>query len=129
MKVRWYWALAALLLVLMFIAGMLFSGCDGDNTEKDKTPQIEIGAVMEASSSTAQTLCATTQDNYKQLMKYLVAGDKAGAEKMLRQGQIFLLKSGTPVKVISVTLNGVEVRVQEGPHKDDIAWIQSEFLK
>ena len=110
----------ALVILLIFAAG-----CGGGESE----PPITIGDVVKTVSKADDIICATTQDNFKEYGKYSVADDFAGVEQMYNRGQIFLLKTGTKVKVIQVTFSGTEVRVMEGPHKDKIAWLARDFLE
>jgi hypothetical protein len=117
----------SVLLCALFV--LLLVGCMEGTGNVETIEQLTPGSIVETASSADVIICATTQENYKQVNKYIAADDKTGAENMLNRGQIFLLKTGTNVKVIQITFNGIEVRVQEGEYKDEIAWIQSDFLK
>ncbi len=121
MKVKW---LCALLVIMLAV------GCASGTAERnlDNKEHLEIGSVAETTSPANQIICASTQENYKQFMKYVSANDRTGADNMLARGQLFMIETGTEVKVIQATFNGIEVRVQEGPHKDKTAWISLEFL-
>lgn len=124
MKKKTYW------LAIMIIVLLIVGGCGSGS--KDTEPQKEaftVGSIVATTSAADNIICATTQDNYKELWKYLVAKDKVGVEEMLKQGKIYLLETGTEVKVIQATFNGIEVRVTEGPHKDKIAWVALDFLE
>ncbi len=121
MKAKWL----CLLLVLLLAVGC----ASGTERSTPSEGHLEIGSIVETTSSADQIIVATTQENYKQFMKCLVAGDRTGADEMYRKGQIFQLETGTKVKVIRATLRGIEVRVQEGQNKDKIAWISLDFLK
>jgi hypothetical protein len=118
-----------ILSVLCALFVLLLVGCMEGTGNVETIEQLTPGSIVEIASSADVIICATTQENYKQVNKYIAADDKTGAENMLNRGQIFLLKTGTNVKVIQITFNGIEVRVQEGEYKDEIAWIQSDFLK
>ncbi len=119
-----------ILWLICLVCVLLIAGCTSTGgSEITTTEGIKIGDTVEAVSRAENILCATTQDNYKLLYKYLVAEDKMGVEEMYKKGQVFLLKSGTKVKIIQTTFNGTEVRVQEGEHRGKIAWIARDFLK
>ena len=118
-------------MILYILIVLLLVGCVVAEEVENTTLETKyvIGSVVRTTSSTDAIACGTTRETYKQLNKYIVAGDKTGAEIMLRKGQILLLETGIKVKIIQVTSNGVEVRIQEGAYTNKIAWIQLEFLK
>jgi uncharacterized lipoprotein YehR (DUF1307 family) len=120
-----------MLAFLVMVVILLLVGCDGTEDSKNGETKVslDIGSIVETKSSSEVILCATTQDNFKLMNKYLAADDKTAAEKMFLNGKLLLLKTGTKVKILQVTFNGVEVRVQHGDYKDKTVWLSRDFLK
>jgi len=114
-------------LIPIFLLVIFLVGCGG--SESKDTSSLEVGKVVETTSSAKAILLATNQANYKELTKFMVADDKVGVEKMFGNGKLFLIQTGTEVKILQITSNGIEVRVQEGEHSNRAGWIPSEFLK
>jgi len=120
-----------MLAFLVMVVILLLVGCGGTEDSKNGETKVslDIGSIVETKSSSEVILCATTQDNFKLMNKYLAADDKTAAEKMFLNGKLLLLKTGTKVKILQVTFNGVEVRVQHGDYKDKTVWLSRDFLK
>jgi hypothetical protein len=112
-------------IVLFLLCAVLVVGC-GDGSS---STILEPGATVEIGGSSNSTVCSTSKENHQQLAKYARAKDKQGMQEMLLQGKIFLVEKGTTAKVLqTTTLDGIEIKIQDGNHKGTECWTERSFL-
>lgn len=111
-----------LLLCMTFI---LFMGCSDDPSST-----LEPGALVKIESKSENSVvCSTSKENHQQLAKYAHAKDMKSMEGMLLCGKIFLVEKGTTAKVLqTTTLDGIEIKIQDGKHKGTECWTERNFL-
>jgi len=118
-----------LFLTILFLLINIITSCNNNNNEKYENNKLITGTELITTSTAKIILCATTQDNYKQLMELRITNDLPGVYEMIRRKTLFLLKTGTKIKIIQKTFYGIEIRVLEGEHKNKTGWLTEEFLK
>jgi hypothetical protein len=117
----------ALLILVCLVVPFLVLGCSDDDSSSSST--LEPGAVVKIEGKSSSTVCSTSKENHKLLAKYAHAKDTDSMEEMLTNGQIFLVDKGTEAIVLQTTLvDGIEIKIQSGPHKGEECWTERNFL-
>jgi len=111
-------------LIIVLIVLLLVAGCTGGSSSE----VIKVGDTLTVTGDVVPA--ATSRDNYAEMMKFVTAGDRTGFQAMYNRGQIILLDKGTRVKLLDTTFKGdYEVRVQDGPHREEVVRVSREFLE
>jgi len=71
-------------------------------------------------------LCGTTQQNYSDLINALIKKDDYGFNEMMASGKSFTVSSGTKALILEMDGGSAEVRILEGTHINEIAWVAIE---
>lgn len=72
-------------------------------------------------------LVASGETNYDEMQKLLAVKDVSGLTQMLMKGEIFYVKSGTPVLCINGTMFSREVRIEGGQFSGQSGWVPMEW--
>ena len=100
-------------------------------------PQISDQAVMRRRNLGDEIWFCKDIFAYGDYVKYLKAGDEAGFRELKATGRATTLAEDTPVLVLKLldneliteTFPAAEVRVLDGPHKDERGWVEAEEIR
>lgn len=70
---------------------------------------------------------AVNKDIYDEMFKLITAKDNDGLTQMVLKGQILLVDSGTPVRVIDSSMFSREVRITSGKYSGQSGWVPAEM--
>jgi hypothetical protein len=86
----------------------------------DNTVSLYMGGI--------EILCGRTEQDYSDLIGTLVNKDDYGFKEMMANGKAFTVDSGTKALVLHRTMSQAQVRILEGPHKNEVAWVGIETI-
>ena len=108
---------------------VLLVGCSSSSeTSDDKTSErLSIGedGILFVESSNDIAL-GITKDDYKKFVQVVLARDDFGLSEMIISEELFLVKSGTKIRVIGIGFGVRQVRILEGEHIGKSGWLAYE---
>lgn len=103
-------------------SGSSSSSSSGSTSGSNFSPSNEISLYTKGQPD-LEILCGTTTENYSELINYLVKKDDYGFQEMFLLGKAFTVPPGTKALVLERTIAQAKVRILDGTHKNEIAWV------
>jgi len=89
---------------------------------------LRVGDTGTIKSSSGSLLVALTRSDAKEVISLSVAKDTLGVSKMVLDGRVMLVDSGTKIRVIDTDLFYTNVRILEGKYYGESGWLPNEFV-
>lgn len=105
-------------------AGLLNSSPDYNDEKQNDIPSNAISLFYDG----GDILCATTKDNYSDLIDCIIVKDEVGFSQMFANGTAFRVSSMTKALVLEKHFSTSKVRICEGIYKNQIAWVAIEAI-
>ncbi|MFO7172058.1 MAG: hypothetical protein DIU70_003685 [Bacillota bacterium] len=88
-----------------------------------------VGEVVRLRSpSTGQVPVAVDEQAYEALLSASVANDLDGINELIIAGKVFIVESGTQVRVLDLGFTRSKVRITDGPHAGRVGWVATDWI-
>lgn len=110
----------------IFIVSII--GDSNSPNHSTSTTSRSIGEVVALKHSQAPSFLAVDSKAWDKLVESVTAKDKIGTKKLMRQGEVYLIKEDKKAKVLETGFTSYKVRITEGPHRGISGWVYKEII-